>query len=42
MPTWSGTVFTVFTVFVAADAYSRRIVGWRTARACPSSCRWTR
>ena len=28
MATWSGTAFTAF---VAADAYSWRIVGWRTA-----------
>jgi putative transposase len=29
VPTWSGTVFTAF----VTDAYSRRIVGWRTANA---------
>jgi transposase InsO family protein len=30
--TWSGTVFTAF----VSDAYSRRIVGWRTAPSMPT------
>jgi putative transposase len=30
--TWSGTVFTAF----VTDAYSRRIVGWRTAASMPT------
>jgi putative transposase len=33
VPTWSGTAFTAF----VADAYSRRIVGWRTAASMPTS-----
>jgi putative transposase len=32
VPTWSGTRFTAF----VSDAYSRRIVGWRTAAAMPT------
>jgi putative transposase len=32
VPTWSGTVFTAF----VTDAYSRQIVGWRTAAAMPT------
>jgi putative transposase len=32
VPTWSGTVFTPF----VSDAYSRRIVGWRTAPSMPT------
>jgi putative transposase len=32
VPTWSGTVFTAF----VTDAYSRRIVGWRTAASMPT------
>jgi putative transposase len=32
VPTGSGTVFTAF----VSDAYSRRIVGWRTAAAMPT------
>ena len=32
VPTWSGMAFTAF----VADAYSRRIVGWRTADAMPT------
>jgi putative transposase len=32
VPTWSGMVFTAF----VTDAYSRRIVGWRTANAMPT------
>jgi putative transposase len=33
VPTWSGTVFTAF----VSDAFSRRIVAWRTAAAMPTS-----
>jgi putative transposase len=33
VPTWSGMVFTAF----VADAYSRRIVGWRTAASMPTA-----
>jgi putative transposase len=33
VPTWSGMAFTAF----VSDAYSRRIVGWRTAASMPSS-----
>ncbi len=32
VPTWSGTAFTAF----VTDAFSRRIVGWRTANAMPT------
>ncbi|MDP9410856.1 MAG: IS3 family transposase, partial [Actinomycetota bacterium] len=32
VPTWSGMVFTAF----VSDAYSRRIVGWRTAASMPT------
>ena len=32
VPTWSGTAFTAF----VTDAFSRRIVGWRTASAMPT------
>jgi putative transposase len=32
VPTWSGMRFTAF----VSDAYSRRIVGWRTASAMPT------
>jgi putative transposase len=32
-PTWSGMVFTAF----VSDAFSRRIVGWRTATSMPTS-----
>ena len=32
VPTWSGTKFTAF----VSDAYSRRIVGWRTAASMPT------
>jgi putative transposase len=32
VPTWSGTMFTAF----VSDAYSRRIVGWRTAASMPT------
>jgi putative transposase len=32
VPTWSGTRFTAF----VSDAYSRRIVGWRTAASMPT------
>lgn len=32
VPTWSGMAFTAF----VSDAYSRRIVGWRTAAAMPT------
>ena len=32
VPTWSGMVFTAF----VSDAYSRRIVGWRTASRMPT------
>jgi putative transposase len=32
VPTWSGTKFTAF----VSDAYSRRIVGWRTASSMPT------
>ena len=32
MPTWSGMAFTAF----VSDAFSRRIVGWRTASAMPT------
>ncbi len=32
-PTWSGTVFTAF----VHDAFSRRIVGWRTATSMPTA-----
>ena len=38
VPTWSGMAFTAF----VSDVFSRRIVGWRTARRCRPSCRWTR
>jgi len=31
--TWSGTAFTAF----VSDAYSRRVVGWRTASSMPTS-----
>ncbi len=31
--TWSGTAFTAF----VHDAYSRRIVGWRTTASMPTS-----
>lgn len=31
--TWSGTVFTAF----VSDAFSRRIVGWRTAASMPTA-----
>lgn len=33
VPTWSGMAFTAF----VSDAYSRRIVGWRTAASMPAS-----
>jgi putative transposase len=33
IPTWAGMVFTAF----VSDAYSRRIVGWRTATSMPTS-----
>jgi putative transposase len=33
VPTWSGMAFTAF----VSDAYSRRIVGWRTATSMPTS-----
>jgi len=33
VPTWSGMAFTAF----VHDAYSRRIVGWRTASSMPTS-----
>ena len=33
IPTWAGMVFTAF----VSDAYSRRIVGWRTATTMPTS-----
>jgi putative transposase len=33
VPTWSGMAFTAF----VSDAYSRRIVGWRTAASMPTS-----
>ncbi len=33
VPTWSGMVFTAF----VADAFSRRIVGWRTASSMPTA-----
>lgn len=33
VPTWSGMKFTAF----VSDAYSRRIVGWRTAASMPTS-----
>jgi len=33
VPTWSGMAFTAF----VHDAYSRRIVGWRTATSMPTS-----
>ena len=33
VPTWSGTVFTAF----VSDAFSRRIVGWRTASSMPTA-----
>jgi putative transposase len=32
VPTWSGMRFTAF----VSDAYSRRVVGWRTASAMPT------
>ena len=32
VPTWSGTAFTAF----VTDAFSRRIVGWRTAASMPT------
>ena len=32
--TWTGMAYTAFVV----DVYSRRIVGWRTARACLLLC----
>jgi putative transposase len=32
VPTWSGTVFTAFVV----DAFSRRIIGWRTKATMPT------
>ncbi len=32
VPTWSGMTFTAF----VSDAYSRRIVGWRTASSMPT------
>ena len=32
VPTWTGTKFTAF----VSDAYSRRIVGWRTAASMPT------
>lgn len=32
VPTWSGMAFTAF----VSDAYSRRIVGWRTASSMPT------
>jgi putative transposase len=32
VPTWSGMAFTAF----VCDAYSRRIVGWRTAASMPT------
>ena len=32
VPTWSGAAFTAF----VTDAFSRRIVGWRTASAMPT------
>ena len=32
VPTWSGMAFTAF----VHDAFSRRIVGWRTASAMPA------
>ena len=33
VPTWAGMAFTAF----VSDAYSRRIVGWRTAASMPTS-----
>jgi putative transposase len=33
VPTWTGMAFTAF----VCDAYSRRIVGWRTAASMPTS-----
>jgi putative transposase len=33
VPTWSGMAFTAF----VSDAFSRRIVGWRTATSMPTS-----
>ena len=33
VPTWAGMAFTAF----VADAFSRRIVGWRTASSMPTS-----
>ena len=33
VPTWAGMAFTAF----VSDAYSRRIVGWRTATSMPTS-----
>ena len=33
VPTWTGMAFTAF----VSDAYSRRIVGWRTATSMPTS-----
>ena len=33
VPTWTGMAFTAF----VSDAYSRRIVGWRTAASMPTS-----
>jgi putative transposase len=33
VPTWSGMAFTVF----VSNAFSRRIVGWRTASSMPTS-----
>ncbi len=33
VPTWAGMAFTAF----VSDAYSRRIVGWRTASSMPTS-----
>jgi putative transposase len=33
VPTWSGMAFTAF----VCDVFSRRIVGWRTARSMPTS-----
>jgi len=32
VPTWSGMAFTAF----VSDVFSRRIVGWRTARSMPT------
>ena len=32
VPTWAGTAFTAF----VTDAFSRRIVGWRTAASMPT------